>query len=121
MDEHQVVQVCHQFKDGVTFMTVTMLHLLNNLAREDNPTFETQGHFDSAFKGCDKDFALIAFGMNSMGAHFNPVSISIVDSESKTSLDWSYNATCAGLYAMYNTARVCGKDMWLLHSDHIAN
>ncbi len=110
MDGHQVVQVGHQFKDGVTFMTVTTPNLLNNLARADNCNFETQGHFDGAFNWCNKDFALIAFEMNSMGAHFNPVSISIVDSESKTSLDWSYNATCDGLYAMHNTARVCGQE-----------
>ncbi len=51
-----------------------------------------------------------ALGVNSMGAHYNPVSISIVDSESKTSLEWSYNATCAGLYALYNTAKLCGKE-----------
>jgi hypothetical protein len=46
-----------------------------------------------------------------MGAHFNSVSISIVNAESKTSLDWSYNATDAGLYDMYNTACLCGKEM----------
>ncbi len=45
-----------------------------------------------------------------MGAHYNPVSISIVNSESKTSLEWSYNAICAGLYALYNTAKLCGKE-----------
>ncbi len=45
-----------------------------------------------------------------MGAHYNPVSISIVSSESKTSLEWSYNATCASLYTMYNTARLCGNE-----------
>jgi hypothetical protein len=64
MDEHQVVQVGHQFKDGVTFMTVTTPHLLNNMARGDNCNFETQGHFDGAFNWCNKDFALTAFGMN---------------------------------------------------------
>jgi hypothetical protein len=52
----------------------------------------------------------VAFGMNSMGAHYNPVSISIVNSESKIALDSSYNANCAGLYAMYNTAHLCGKE-----------
>jgi hypothetical protein len=36
MDEHQVVLVCNQFKDGVTFMTLTTQHLLNNLARGDS-------------------------------------------------------------------------------------
>jgi hypothetical protein len=36
MDEHQVVQVGHQFKDGVIFMVLTTPHLLNNLARADN-------------------------------------------------------------------------------------
>jgi hypothetical protein len=47
MDEHQVVQVGYQFKDGVTFLTVTTPHLLNNLARADNCKFEVQGHIDS--------------------------------------------------------------------------
>jgi hypothetical protein len=75
------------------------------MARGDDCSFETQKHFDRAFKWCNKDFALMAFEMNSMGEHFNPVSISIVNSESKTSLDWSYNATCANLYAMYSTER----------------
>jgi hypothetical protein len=37
MDEHQVVCVGHQFKHGVTFMTLTTLHSLNNMARADNP------------------------------------------------------------------------------------
>ncbi len=55
-------------------------------------------------------FALLGFGVNSMGAHYNPVSISIVHLESKTSLDWAYDATCAGLYALYNTAKLCGKE-----------
>ncbi len=58
------------------------------MARGDDCNFETQGHFDGAFNRCNKDFALIAFGMNSMGAHYNPVSISIANSESKTSLEW---------------------------------
>jgi hypothetical protein len=66
MDEHQVVQLGHQFKDGVTFMTLTTQQLLNNMAREDNCSFETQRLFDGAFNWCNKDFALIAFGMNSM-------------------------------------------------------
>jgi hypothetical protein len=48
--------------------------------------------------------------MNSMGVHYNPVFISIVNSESQTSLEWSHNATCAGLYALYNTAKLCGKE-----------
>ncbi len=101
------VCVGDQLKDGVTFITLTTPYFLNNMARANNCGFRTQGHFDRVF---DKDFALIAFGMNSMGAHYNPVSISIVDSESKIALDTSYNAMCAGLYAMYNTVCLCGKE-----------
>ncbi len=48
MDEDQVVQVSYQFKGGVTFMTVSTQHSLNNMAWADNCNFETQGHFDSA-------------------------------------------------------------------------
>jgi hypothetical protein len=75
MDEHQVVQVGHQFKDGVTFMTVTTPHLPNNRVRANSCKFQTQGHFDGAFNWCNRDLALLAFGMNSTGAHYNPVSI----------------------------------------------
>ncbi len=39
----------HQFKDGVTFMCLTMPHFLSNLARAENCGFQKQGHFDGAF------------------------------------------------------------------------
>ncbi len=47
---------------------------------------------------------MISFGMNSMGAHFNPVSLSIVNSESRLALESTYNATCAGRHLLYNQA-----------------
>jgi hypothetical protein len=81
MNEHQAVKAGYQFKHGVTFMTLTAQHLLNNMARTDICGFGTQGQFGGAFNRtklnrcnyhCNKDFALIAFGMNSMGAHYNP-------------------------------------------------
>ena len=50
---------------------------------------------------------MIGFGMNSMGAHFNPVSLSIVNSESKEALKASYDATVSGLYLMYKTVKIC--------------
>ncbi len=44
--------------------------------------WQMQGHFDGSFNFYDTDFAIIGLGMNSMGAHFNPVFISIVNLES---------------------------------------
>ena len=107
MDEHQPVCVGHQFKDGITFMCVSSSHFLNNLARAVNSTCQIQGHFDGAFNWCNKDFALLGFGVNSMGAHFNPVSVSIVNSESKEAMASADQATCNGLYTLYNTAVLC--------------
>ena len=49
--------------------------------------------------------------MNSMGAHFNPVSVSIVNSESKEAITTAYEATCNGLYTLYNTAAICQDPM----------
>ncbi len=62
MDEHQVVQVGHQFKDGVTFMTLTTPHSQNHMARgdSDNCGFGTQGQFNSEFNSCNKDVSFIA-------------------------------------------------------------
>jgi hypothetical protein len=67
MDEHQAVQVGHQFKDGVTFMTLTTPHLLNNLASAENCKFQIQGHIDGAFNWCSRDFVLLSFCVNSKG------------------------------------------------------
>jgi hypothetical protein len=58
-----------------------------------------RGILTDAFGWCSRDFALLGFG-----------SISIVNSESKTSLDWAYDATCAGLYTLYDMAKLCGKE-----------
>ena len=88
-------------------MCVSSCHFLNNLARAVNSTCQIQGHFDGAFNWCNKDFALLGFGVNSMGAHFNPVSVSIVNSESKEAMEAAYQATCNGLYTLYNTAVLC--------------
>ena len=107
MDEHQPVCVGHQFKDGITFMCISSCHLMNNMARAVNSTCQIQGHLDGAFNWCKKDFALLGFGLNSMGAHFNPVSVSIVNSESKEAMEAAYQATCNGLFTLYNTAVLC--------------
>ncbi len=44
--------------------------------------------------------------MNSMGAHFNPVSVSIANSESKERIENAYKATCSGLYTVFNSAQL---------------
>jgi hypothetical protein len=50
MDEHQVVQVGHQFKDGVTFMVLSTQCLQKNMARADNCNFKsTQIKFFPSF------------------------------------------------------------------------
>jgi hypothetical protein len=107
LDEHQPVCVGHQFDKGVTFMCLTTPSLLNNLARAENCGWQKVGHIDGAFNWCKKDFGMIGFGMNSMGAHFNPVSLSIVNSESKAALESVYDATCAGVHLLYNEAVLC--------------
>jgi hypothetical protein len=60
---------------------ITTPHPLLNLARAKNCGWQKQGHFDGALNLCSMDFGLIGFGMNSMGAHFNLVSLNIVNTE----------------------------------------
>ncbi len=50
---------------------------------------------------------MIGFRMNSMGTHFNPVSLSIVNSELRQALEIAYDVTCAGLHLLYNQAELC--------------
>ena len=110
LDEHQTVCVGHQFKNGVRFMCVTTPHMLNNFARAENAGWPKQMHMDGAYNWCSKDFSLLAIGVNSLGAHYNPVSISIVNSETKMSISNAFGATCTGLYNMYQQVHLCDRD-----------
>ena len=107
LDPHEAITCGYQFSKGVTFLNVTTAHLLINMARSANCGWQKQGHFDGSFNFCDKEFALIGFGLNSMGSKFNPVSINIVNSESYEALRNSYNATCTGLFRIFREMQIC--------------
>ena len=62
------------------------------------------------FNVCDKEFGLIGIGLNSMGAHFNPVSLSIVNSESKAAIKHCWEATVKGFYSLYQTVKLCDRE-----------
>ena len=57
---------------------------------------------------CEKEeFGIIGIGMNSMGAHYNPVSLSIVNSESKDAIASCWDATVKGFYSLYTSVQIC--------------
>jgi hypothetical protein len=68
LNAHQPVCCGYQFEDVVTYMTISTVHLLINLARAKNTKREIQGHFDGSFGYCVKDFCFIGFGVNRSGA-----------------------------------------------------
>ena len=82
MEAHQVVCLGYQFKDGVCCMVLSSPHLIANMARAIECGWQIQGHWDGAFNWFKKDFGLLAFGLNRMGAHYNPVTITIANSKS---------------------------------------
>jgi hypothetical protein len=110
LDIHEPVCCGHQFEDGVRMMCLTTMHLAGNAARAVLCGWQVQGHWDTSFGLCDTDFALIGFGMNSMGARFNPVSITIVNSECHEAYEAAFTATKKGLYAAFNLVKDCGVD-----------
>ncbi len=93
LDIHEPVCCGHQFKDGVRMMCVTTVHLLGNMAHALLCGWQVQGQWDTSFSLCDTDFALIGFGMNSVGSRFNAVSISIVNSECHEAYEAAFTAT----------------------------
>jgi hypothetical protein len=107
LDAHQPVCCGYQFEDGVTYMTISTLHLLINLARAKNAQDEVQGHIDGSFGYCVKDFCLIGFGVNRLGAHFNPVSISISNTESKEGIKNAFRASTSGAYQVFRDIQRC--------------
>ena len=110
LDEHQTVCVGYQFKNGVCYMTITTPHMLNNLARGENCGWQKQLHVDAAFNWCEKAVAVVGMGLNSMGAHYNSVSISIANSESKLAITNSFAATITGLLNLYQQVHLCDSE-----------
>ena len=109
MDAHQVVCLGFQFKDGVTFMCLSTPHLIVNMGRGIHCGWQTFGHLDGAFNWCNKDFGMIAFGLNSMGARYNQVCVAIVNSESRTALQHTFESAEAAFFSLYKGAKLCDK------------
>ena len=81
--------------------------MLENLARGENLGWQKQIHFDGAYNFCKYDFGALGIGINSMGAHFNPISLSIIHSESKASINACWEATVKGFYSLFTEAQFC--------------
>jgi hypothetical protein len=101
LDAHEPVCIGSQFENGVRFMVLTTPHLLDNMARAKNCGWQIQGHFDGSFKFCQKEFAMLGFGMNSLGAHCNSVCVAIVNGETAEAYQWTYRAVVDALYLKY--------------------
>ncbi len=69
MNEHRIVCGGHQFKDSVTFMTLTTPHFLNNMALWHVPTIAVSKRRAvlTVLNWCNTNFALITFGMDQHG------------------------------------------------------
>jgi hypothetical protein len=104
---HEVVCCAYQFKNGVRYMHTATPSMLSNLALSVNSGWQTQFHLDGAYNFCRHEFGIIGIGMNSMGARFNPVSLSIVNSESKASISACWDATVRGFYSLYTDVDFC--------------
>jgi hypothetical protein len=86
---------------------ITTPHPLLNLARAENCEWQRQGHFDGTLNLCSMDFGLMGFGMNSMGAHFNLVSLNIVTTEFGEAIKNSFRVSCAGMYRILQEVVTC--------------
>ena len=56
---------------------------------------------------CNKHFGLLAFGLNSMGARFNPVTITIANSESRTAIQHAFEAAEVAFFTLFESTRLC--------------
>ena len=50
---------------------------------------------------------MLAFGVNSMGARHNPVTITIANSESRTAYQHSFEAAELAFFTLYKSTRLC--------------
>ena len=107
LDEHQPICLGYQFKKNVRHMCLSTASMLINGARSVNSKGQIYLHKDGAYNWCKKDIGLLAFGLSSMGNHYNPLSISIVNSESIASITTSCRNTAKGLYSLFKEVQNC--------------
>jgi hypothetical protein len=110
LDEHQPLCLGYQFKKNVRHLCLSSASMLTNGARGINSKWQIFLHSDGAYNWCKKDIGLLAFGLNSMGNHYNPLSISIVNSESIASITTSWRNTVKGLYSLFKEVQICNDD-----------
>ena len=110
MDAHQVVCCGYQFKDGVRLMVLSTPSLIANMARAIECGWQVVGHWDGAFNWCNKDFGLLAFGLNRMGAHYNPVTITIANSESRIAIEYAFKCAEAAFFSLYKSTSICSDE-----------
>jgi hypothetical protein len=121
-DEMSIVKLIHLHNSGereldphepvccgssVSFICLTTLHFLINMASAKNCGWQLQGHFDGSFNFCQKIFAMLGFGMGSLGAHFNPVCFAITNGETAEAYEWTYRAVTEFLYAAFDLIKPC--------------
>jgi hypothetical protein len=126
LNPHEPVCCGSQFSLGVSFMCLTTLHFLMNMARAKNCGWQMQGHFDGSFDFCEKSIAMLGFGMGSLGAHFNPVCFAITNGESRETAEayeWTYRSVTESLYAAFDQIKPCvgpvrGHELCTLIKEH---
>jgi hypothetical protein len=107
LDPDEPVCCGSQFSLGVSFMCLTTLHFLINMACAKNCGWQLQGHFDGSFNFCEKSIAMLGFGMGSLGSHFSPVCFAITNGETAEAYEWTYRAVTKSLYAAFDLIKPC--------------
>lgn len=100
LDLHQVVCIGSQFGDGVTFMEMTTLHFILNMARAIACEWPLQVQADGSFDFCDRTLGVIVFGVNSLRGKFRPVSWSLVPNESSEAFTFIYNGIRSAFFRL---------------------
>ena len=107
---HEPYCLGYQFEGGVTFMCLATPDMLLNAARLVNCGWQKQAHWDGLHNLCVKQIAMIGIGVNSLGSRFNPLSLSIVNSESKDGVETSWAATELAFFSIFKSIVLCDDD-----------
>ena len=107
MGLHEVVCTGFQWEKGITFMTLTTPHLSLHYGRAIQSEWEIELQTDGSFNFCDKEFGLIAIGVNSLRSIFRQISFSIVPSESAEAFMYSYRGGQQTFFRFCKDYRLC--------------
>lgn len=105
--------VCIAYKldqgNDMFFVALSNPYMLLELSRQVNCGWALQLQVDTTFKICDRDLNKLTLGLNSLGAHYHPLSVNIIPGNAESAVMYrnAWNSVRKAAHAILSDLKSC--------------